>query len=306
MWNFLLFLGFFFIIRAIFLLYRFIICYINSLRVNVREKYNAEWAAITGASSGLGKNLAVMLAEQKVNIIGSARDLSRLEDVKAECESKGVLFISVVADFSDNKAVDDFMEACGDKNIGAVFINAGLGIYGSITNTSDDKIVPFVNLMCTQYALLSREFMARFKNRKDKSLIYMTASLAADSIGPLGALYCSVKAYVSRLGKQLSLECAGTNIDVTAMHPGFFGGSRFFDILPPQMSKLFSNPKFYPLATDTSNAVLNSIGRTSLADFGASSVLVRVFCWFVTEFPQYLFCSRAIKIAMSKSSAKED
>ena len=161
-----------------------------------------------------------------------------------------------------------------------------------------------IGLDVLQYALLAREFIAKNRDRKEKSVIYMTASLAADSLAPLGSLYCAVKAYVSRLTKHLAMETAGTNIVLTAMHPGFFG-SGFFDRLPPFIYKLVSGKLILPDCQDVADGVMRTLGKSDRVDYTASSCGVRAFCWAAGELPNF-YISRLLLKLIPKTDKKND
>lgn len=302
--DFFFYIGIFVLIRAAYLFYQWIICYFGA-DVNVKEEFHTNWAVITGANSGLGKSLAIRLAKQGVNVIGTGRRLELLEAVKKECEAFGTEFVCVQADHSDPESVTKVMDACGDKDIGLCVINAGRGIFCHVKNMKDDEISKFIHLMCTQYSLLAKEFIGRNKDRKEKSCIYMTASLAADSLAPAGSLYCSVKSYVSRMAKHLAMETAGTNIAVTAMHPGFFGGSGFFNGLPKWMEVVFTMKGLFPVGEDVANAVMKTFGKCDRVDFAANSLWTRCFCWALGEFPQYIASRFFMKIFSSKKPKTE-
>ena len=301
--NLFYYIGILVLIRALYILYQWAISYIGDA-VNIKETFHTDWAVVTGANSGLGRAIANRLAAQGVNVIGTGRRLDALEAVKKEIEEKGAQFIPVQTDHHDPASVKAVMDVVGDRDVGVCIINAGYGIYGPVADVKDDETAAFINIMCTQYALLAREFIAKNRDRKEKSVIYMTASLAADSLAPLGSLYCAVKAYVSRLTKHLAMETAGTNIVLTAMHPGFFG-SGFFDRLPPFIYKLVSGKYILPDCQDVADGVMRTLGKSDRVDYTASSCGVRAFCWAAGELPNF-YISRLLLKLIPKTDKKND
>jgi short-subunit dehydrogenase len=190
--------------------------------VNLRRIYDTNWALITGANSGLGRHLSHLIAAQGLNIIGVGLEADQLESTKQECESHNIEFIPVATDLSDLESIPKVLSVCDGRDIGVVFLNAGYGPFGRVAQMSDSKIQSYLNLMCTSYAILCREFLCRHFLRKRPSLIYITASLAADYTVPLQALYCAAKSYLSRFGAGVACECAGSNAGITVLHPGCF------------------------------------------------------------------------------------
>jgi short-subunit dehydrogenase len=281
--------------RASFLLYRLVLPYVCP-RVNLRTAYHTEWALITGANSGLGRHLANMISAQGINIIGVGLEADQLASTKSECESRHVQFISVPTDLTDTTSIETIKSACGNRDIGVVLLNAGYGPFALIRDTSDSQIQKYINLMCTSYALLSREFLSRNRSRGHPSLIYFTASLAADYIVPMNGLYCSAKSYLSLLGKTLSLESAHTNMRITVMHPGCFGSSSFFTSGMQNLIDLL-----FPGSEKIARAVMASIGRTDHVDCTANSGFFRSLWWIAGELPVYFIGRIVCTIAKRRS-----
>lgn len=299
--------------HGLFILYRWIISYISS-PVDLKKKYNSEWALVTGANGGLGLKIATRLAEQGYNIIGTGRNVKALEDAQNQIESKyqKVKFVPLVADFSN---YDSGVKVVSEKlqnpelDIKVIVINAGYGIFGPITKLENNKICDFVNTMCTTYAQLSREFIIKNKaiiynaksdSKENKCLLYFTSSLAAETIAPLAAMYCSVKTYDSAFAKHLSIEKYGTNLDITAMQPGFFSNSRFFAKLPGFLGKLFTADVLYPSSDEVCDCVIKTMGKTTIVDCSANSLFTRMLIFFLGEYPTYLLSKLLASLANNK------
>jgi short-subunit dehydrogenase len=207
--------------------------------------------------------------------------------VKSECEKLNVTFLPVVADLYDPNSVSTIVSACGDRDIGVFIINAGNGISGPISELDDAFIAQYMQLMATSYAMFMRAFLERNRNRKSKSVIYVTASLAATILGPMSTLYFSAKAYVSRLAKHLAIETAGTNVQITAMHPGFFGDSLFFRNLSPKVDRLFGSFAFLITGSGrVADGVMRTIGTTDRAFVTPDTMLLPAGMWLVGEWAQ--------------------
>lgn len=297
--------------HGIFVLYRFIISYISS-PIDLKKKYKSEWALVTGANAGLGLKIAERLAEQGYNVIGTGRNVKALDDAKNQIETKypNVKFVPLQADFSNYesgvKVVSEKLQSA-DLDVKVLIVNAGYGQFGPITKVENKSIFEFVSTMCTAYAQLAREFIIKNKstiyNANDKSnrcLLYFTSSLAGEINTPLASMYCSVKSYDSGIAKHLSIEKDGTNLDITAMQPGFFSNSRFFSNLPGFLGKLFTMDNIYPPSDEVCDCIMKTIGKSAIIDCCASSIATRTLVWIFGEFPTYLVSKFIVKLGNNK------
>jgi short-subunit dehydrogenase len=279
------------LVRSLFLLYRTIRSYIPS-RVDFPSEFGTKWALVTGCNSGLGRHLALLIAMQQVNIIGVGLADDGLKSTQAECERLGVEFVPVGADLTDMSSVRAIMSACDGRDVAAALLNAGLGYMATIANMCESDIIGYVNLMCSTNAVLAREFASRHLRRTSKSVIYFTASVAADIVFPSSVLYCATKSFISRFGKLLSLELAGSHTKITVMHPGFFGHSKFFrDSLQQAMDKAM----VFPGSEKIADMVMATIGRATMVDCTLNSIALRVGEWILGEAPLRCLCARLVK-----------
>jgi short-subunit dehydrogenase len=289
------------IFRSFFHIYQWLISYVGSC-VDVKARFETDWALVIGSNSGLGRSLAHSLAAQGVNVIGTGRDLSRLKSVQRECESKNVEFIPVTADLYDPAATQVIAESCGSRDIGVVMINAGAGLFGPISEQDDAEVIAFFQLMANSYATLGRELVARSRERGGKrTVVYFTASLGAKTVAPMSALYFAVKAYVSALAKALAVELTGTNVRITAMHPGcFFGESRFIRLFPEKVQRLVGRvERLIASSRSVAACVMRNLGRADAVDCTIDSLALRALEWAVGELPLY-FLGRALFWAIKR------
>jgi short-subunit dehydrogenase len=294
--SFLIAIGCVCIFRSLFLFYRWIIGYVAP-PVDLRSEFKTEWALVTGVASGLGRHLGRLIAEQGVNVIGVDRDTEGLEAARSDIEGLGREFVPVVVDLYRRNFVDSLMDACGDRDIGIVMINAGLGIIGPVGEMTDEYIDNYIFFMTTSYAILARAFAERNRKRAQKSVIYMTASLAGEVHGPRGVLYCAVKAYKSRLLKHLAIETGlDTKIRWTAMSPGFFRMSRFFRTVRPSVQQWADRFRLWPTSLEVAGAIMRCLGRTDLVDLTWQSLCFRVAQWGLIEPLSALWCKGMIVV----------
>ena len=179
-------------------------------------------ALITGASSGIGRELARIHAEKGGDLVLVARRADRLEEVKRELESKHGVSVTVLAeDLTDEAApqrIHDRVKAEGVE-ISYLMNNAGFGGRGRFDQRdwADDRAMIQVNVVAL--AALSRLFLPDFV-AQGSGRILNTSSTAALVPGPLQAVYYATKAYVTSFSYALADELKDTGVTVTALMPG--------------------------------------------------------------------------------------
>ncbi|KAH0794130.1 putative short-chain dehydrogenase [Histomonas meleagridis] len=257
------FLGIITLFRAVFYLYKWAIGYFAK-EVDCKKEFKTEWAIVTGANSDLGKQISEKLAAQGINIIGCDSEEDRLQDFKKEIESKGIQFIPVCVDKTYVKSVDKIFDECGNRDIGILFCNMGYSDQKQITDMSDQDIADYLNTITTAYCLLTKSFIKRNRNIKEKSTICIISSLAAHLRFPMPTLYFSTNGLLSLFGKEISFETSVTNIKITTVHTGFQG-----EDIPAQLK--FQNPSIDQIT----HAIMTSIGRVDSVEYGVNSLVLR-------------------------------
>ena len=193
---------------------------------NLKTKYNAEWALVTGASSGIGKAIAIRLADQGISVVIAARDDQLLKDTVEELRSKykekGVIIRSVAVDLScpNQSYMTAIIEGTKDIDVRLVFNNAGYmigNLFGNETWSSHRR-----NLEClaTCHIAISHHFLQKFQRTKTRGLIAFTSSASAYLFSPAGGLYSCSKHLITNFACTLATENRDLGIDVVAVHPG--------------------------------------------------------------------------------------
>ena len=177
---------------------------------------------ITGASSGIGRELARTHAERGGDLVLVARRADRLDALKRELENKhGVSVLVLAEDLSDEEAPHRIYERVKTEGIEIEYLmnNAGFGGLGRFDQRSwpSDRAMIQVNIVAL--TALTRLFLPEFVAR-NSGRILNTSSSAAFTPGPLQAVYYATKAYVTSLSNALAEELSDTNITVTALMPG--------------------------------------------------------------------------------------
>jgi hypothetical protein len=179
-------------------------------------------ALVTGASSGIGKDLAGLLAADGYELVLVARDVARLEELGAELARRhGVAAHAIRADLSDAGAPARLaadVQALGVE-IDVLVNSAGYGLFGPFAETDLDAELGMIQLNVTALTHLTKLFLPGMLARR-RGRILNVASTAAFQPGPLMAVYYATKAYVLSLSEALANELAGTGVTVTALCPG--------------------------------------------------------------------------------------
>lgn len=150
---------------------------------------------ITGASSGIGKDMARIFHQMGHTLYLVARREALLSKLKAELDDAPEI---IVLDLSEEENCYTLYEMLKDKNINVLINNAGFGAFGEFTDIPLDRELEMVDLNIRAVHILTKKFLADFKAR-DFGYILNVASSAAFLPGPLMSVYYATKAYVQRL-----------------------------------------------------------------------------------------------------------
>jgi hypothetical protein len=179
-------------------------------------------ALITGASVGIGYELAKVCAEHDHNVVLVARNQAQLEKVAAEIEAAGKVKARVlVKDLSlPNSSREIFNELMNDSvQIDILINNAGFGNHGKFAETELDVDLQLIQVNIVALTALTklflREMLARGRGR-----VLNVASTAAFLPGPMMATYYASKAYVLHFSEAVAREVAGRGVSITALCPG--------------------------------------------------------------------------------------
>ncbi len=155
-------------------------------------------ALVTGASSGIGRDMARVLSKMGYDIIAVARDGNKLNELKEELNTK----VEIIAiDLSDYETCIELYKTLRYRNIDVVINNAGFGDFGEFTTTDLDKEINMINTNITAVHILTKLFLQDMV-KKDKGYILNVASIAGFMPGPLMATYYSTKSYIVRLTRK--------------------------------------------------------------------------------------------------------
>ena len=181
---------------------------------------NKKLALVTGASSGIGRDIARELGKRGYSLILVARDNKKLEQLKKELNVEVTVIPMDLANYENCKKLHEEVKN-NFKNIDVLINNAGFGEFGFFTETNLDKEINLINTNITAVHILTKLFLKDMQ-RADRGNILNVASIAGFLPGPLMAAYYSSKSYVLRLSQSLreELKKQKSNVKISVLCPG--------------------------------------------------------------------------------------
>ena len=175
---------------------------------------------VTGASSGIGRDLAIEFAKKKCDLVLVARNVERLEELKKELIEKYKVkaeYLSI--DLSKRENCLELYDKV--KDIDVLVNNAGLGDFGEFSETDLIKDFSIIDTNITSVHILTKLYLKNMKE-KDSGIILNVASIAGFMPGPLMATYYASKNYVVRLSEAIreELKKAKSNVQISILCPG--------------------------------------------------------------------------------------
>ena len=175
-------------------------------------------ALITGASSGIGREMAIYLAELKVDLILVGRNKEQLERLQNGLKVDTKV---IVADLSDITKVKELYVLTKEDNVDILINNAGFGLFGKFYETDLNRELEMINTNIVAVHLLTKLFLRDMKKR-NSGYILNVASSAAFGPGPLMSTYYATKAYVNNLTEAINEELRREecNVVISSLCPG--------------------------------------------------------------------------------------
>jgi uncharacterized protein len=180
------------------------------------------WALVTGASSGIGVDLARAVARRGWNVILTARREDRLRALQAELrERHGVAAVVVPLDLASPEGRRDlfrWLEEAG-REVDLLVNNAGIGDYGPFVESDRSRVLGIVELNVVALTELTHHLLPGMVRRR-RGWVLNVASSAAFQPGPLMSVYYATKAYVLSLSEGLREEVHRSGVGITVLCPG--------------------------------------------------------------------------------------
>ena len=185
-------------------------------------------ALITGASSGIGAELARLFAADSHNLVLVARRARQLEDLSAELRERDRVSVRVLArDLSEPASVGDLWDElmAARVQVDVLVNNAGVGLYGPVWEQDAVALDRMVRLNVAALTTLTRLALPSMVSRQSGKILNLASVVGYQPAGPGMAAYYATKAYVLSFSKGLALELKGSGVTVTALSPGVTASS---------------------------------------------------------------------------------
>jgi uncharacterized protein len=179
-------------------------------------------ALITGASGGIGYELAKLFAKDHHNLILVARSGSKLTQFADEMQRQfGIVAKPITADLSGAGAAQALFDRVQQENLSVDFLvnNAGYGVHGEFAHIPLEESLGQIQLNISALTALTRVFLNPMIQRRSGRILNV-ASTAAFQAGPLMAVYYASKAYVLSFSEALANELKPSGVTVTCLCPG--------------------------------------------------------------------------------------
>lgn len=197
-----------------------------------------KWILITGASSGLGQEMARQLAlRHKANLIIAARRADKLNQLKTELEqSAGIQVKVIVADLSVAEDADRVIEeSTAGNNLYGAILNAGVTYFGRHTELPWENFEAILNTNVIGVVRMTNKLVKYFEQPGKEGGLMLVSSMAGYFPVPYQAAYSATKAFITAFGSALHNELTNPNFSITVFAPGGIAtemtdGTKFNDL----------------------------------------------------------------------------
>jgi len=176
---------------------------------------------ITGASGGIGYELAKLFARDHYNLVLVARSADKLAQISTELQAYGVTVKTMTLDLATPLAPKFLFDRLQSENIPIDILinNAAFGAYGEFAQMPEEEILGQIQLNIAALTELARLFLPPMLKRRSGRIMNV-ASTAAFQPGPLMAVYYASKAYVLSFSEAIANELRGSGVTMTCFCPG--------------------------------------------------------------------------------------
>jgi len=200
---------------------------------------NNRYALITGATSGIGYELAKLFAGDGYNLIAVARTEEDLQKTKAELSQQyGVQVETIAKDLFQSNAAFELYDEVKQKGwaVDVLVNDAGQGQYGLFVEADIHRLLDIIQLNVNSLTVLTHLFLKDMVARNEGKILQL-ASIASQLPGPWQAVYHATKAYVLSFTEALISELKDSAVTITALQPGATD-TDFFNKADMQESKI--------------------------------------------------------------------
>lgn len=239
---------------------------------NLKQRYQANWALVTGAGSGIGKSLAFKLAGQGLNVVVVSLDDAFLKETMEELTKAfpKLSFRSVGVNFAPGvDYMSKIRNATKDIDVPIIFCNAGFMVTGFFDQCPIEKLMANIECNATSGVQVAHYFAKQLVSKKRKGCIVFTSSIAAAIPTPFASMYASTKAFLSQFAACLHIELKPLGIDVCAIHPSPVA-SNFYSNLTHKVDMIEAAAKSAVSPDSITDDILKSVGVCAWRDLGGT------------------------------------
>jgi 17beta-estradiol 17-dehydrogenase / 3beta-hydroxysteroid 3-dehydrogenase len=187
--------------------------------------FDSKNALVTGATSGIGRAIALKLAASGMHVVGCGRRSDRLEALRLEIEATGGRFLPIVCDLRDPESIADMFTGLR-ASLGGVDIlvnSAGLGFHSPLLSGETETWREMLDVNVLALCICTREAVADMRRRGDNGYVIHISSMSGHRVPGGSGVYSATKFAVRSLteGLRMELHDSGSGIRVSAVSPGF-------------------------------------------------------------------------------------
>ncbi|KAI8889398.1 NAD(P)-binding protein [Backusella circina FSU 941] len=246
---------------------------------NLRAKYNAKWALVTGGSSGIGAAIVRKFASQGLNVVVVALDdavLAKFKEIIVK-EFPNIEFRFVGCDLSEPTGevyMDAVKKTTSDIDVQILCNNAGFITTGGYADVSLKREMANYHTNVTSGLQMTHYFVDKMLDKGLRGLVTFTSSSAAFIPNPMSALYASTKIFLTTFAASLAAELAEAKIDVLAVHPSPIDSNFYSNA--GKMSALTSAQKISSPPSIIADTICRNAGKVVIADQGPITVVMKI------------------------------
>jgi short-subunit dehydrogenase len=184
-----------------------------------KEKFG-EWAVITGASSGIGKEMTKLIAQKGINTVLVARDKEDLQNLALDIENtSNVKTKVVIADLGKEEQINSVISACEGLEVGLLINSAGYALSGEFIYNSLEDELDMLSVNLKAPLILTHHFTKAMKERKRGGVVFLSSIMALAGAAKW-ANYNATKAHNLLLAEGVGMELKKDNVNVMALIVG--------------------------------------------------------------------------------------
>ncbi|MEL6844256.1 MAG: SDR family oxidoreductase [Bacteroidota bacterium] len=188
-------------------------------KARLKNQYGP-WAVITGASSGIGQELAHQLASSGLHLVLVARNETKLQSLAKTYQAQyGVQCQVVAADLGRSEGIEQVKLQTADKTVGLLIASAGYGTSGVFDQSEIEDEINMLRVNCEALMVMTHHFAGRFVKQERGGIILLSSMVAFQGV-PYSAHYSATKAYVQSFAEGVAEELKPYKVDVLAAAPG--------------------------------------------------------------------------------------